>query len=346
MPSTYEDDFGAERVEMAELRTATGLLALMAMPGIGAGSAIALAQVFPNLEALCESSPAERRMAAGTRGAELNPNEVRINEHEREGMVSFFDPTFPARLRHIPSPPAVLWFRGSLPADEQPALAVVGTREPTQWGVLVAQNAVDSVEHTGAAVISGLALGIDGTAHARAIGRGVPTFAVLGGGVDSPTPREHRALAEEILDQGGGLIAEVPPGTKPSARTLVARNRLQAGLSDAIVVAQCGLGSGTLHTARFALLQGRILIVPEPKGSYALEVQSQGNLALLRGADRAVIKATPAEARRIGPRERFADDAPADGKELEVAIAAIFRPIDTGAEKPIESSQLRLGDEP
>lgn len=331
---------------MAELRTAPGLIALMALPEIGASSAIALAEAFPTLEALLGSSPAERRKAAGARGAELDPYQVRIDQPELEGTVSYFDATFPGRLRHIPSPPAVLWFRGLLPPDEEPALAVVGTRKPTQWGVLVAQNAVECVGSGGAAVISGLALGIDGTAHARAVGRGTPTFAVLGGGVDSPTPREHRAIAEEILEQGGGLIAEVPPGTKPSARTLVARNRLQAGLSDAVVVAQCGLGSGTLHTARFALLQGRTLIVPEPQGAYADEAQSQGNLALIHGADRAVIKATPAEARRIGPRERFADYAPVDGKALEAAVATIFRPVYTGVGEPVAPSQLQLGDEP
>jgi DNA processing protein len=329
---------------MGDLRSVPGLIALMGRPGIGAGTALALAERFPTLDQLRDAAPAERRKVAGSRGAELDVQAVRIEQVDTEGLVGFFDATFPGRLKHIPSPPAVLWFRGALPPNEDPALAVVGTREPTQWGVLVAQNAVESAG-AGVSIISGLALGIDGTAHARALRFGIPTFAVLGGGVDSPTPKEHAGLAAEILEQGGGLIAEVPPGTKPSARTLVARNRLQAGLSDAVVVAQCGLGSGTMHTARFALLQGRPLIVPEPTGNYAGESQSQGNLALIKGNDRGAIKASPAEARRIGSRKVFADFAPADGKALAAAVATIYRPHSSAPASASEPSQLMLGDE-
>ena len=328
---------------MEDLRGVAGLTALMAMPGVGAGTAIALADRFPSLDQLRDASPAERRKAAGSRGADLDVQAVRIEHVDTEGVVGFFDPTFPGRLKHIPSPPAVLWYRGALPPNEDPALAVVGTREPTQWGVRVAQNAVESAG-AGVSIVSGLALGIDGTAHARALRFGIPTFAVLGGGVDSPTPKEHLGLASEILEQGGGLIAEVPPGTKPSARTLVARNRLQAGLSDAVVVAQCGLGSGTMHTARFALLQGRPLIVPEPTGTYAEELQSQGNLALIKGNDRGAIKASPAEVRRIGPRKVFADFAPTDGKALAVAVATIYGSQGTAPAEASEPAQMQLGD--
>lgn len=313
------------------------------MPGVGPNTAIALAERYPTLDQLRDSSPAQRRKVSGSRGANLDVDAIRIHDFDTGGVVGFFDATFPERLKHIPSPPAVLWFRGALPPNEDPALAVVGTREPTQWGVLVAQNAVESAG-AGVSIISGLALGIDGTAHARALRVGTPTFAVLGGGVDSPTPKEHLGLAAEILEQGGGLIAEVPPGTKPSARTLVARNRLQAGLSDAVVVAQCGLGSGTMHTARFALLQGRPLIVPEPTDTYAGQSQSQGNLALIKGNDRGAIKASPAEARRIGSRKVFADYAPTDGKSLAAAVATIYGHHGSAPTGASEHAQMQLGD--
>jgi DNA processing protein len=308
---------------VGDLRTAPGLLALMAMPGIGAGSAIALAEAFPTLEALRGSSPAERRKAAGTRGAELDPDRVRIDQPEQEGTLSYFDATFPGRLRHIPSPPAVLWVRGNLPNPEAPAIAVVGTREPTAWGVRTAERSVEALQGTDAVIVSGLALGVDGVAHRRALDVGLPTVAVLGSGVDVPTPAAHRDLARQILHDGGALVSEVPLGTTPSARTLVARNRLQSGFADAVVVAQCGLGSGTLHTARFCLLQGRILIVPEPTGAFASEPQCGGNIALVHTNDAGVIKASPAEAKRLASRSRHADRAPIDAGELESVLQQI-----------------------
>lgn len=294
---------------------------LMEQPGVGPGTAIALARHFPTWDALRDSSPAERRTAAGKRAeqivvAGLPPTPVPAPD----GVIGYFDVRFPRRLLDIPSPPAVLWVRGELPAEEARAVAIVGTRKPTTWGVRTAERSVEALEGTGSVIVSGLALGIDGIAHRRALTLGLPTVAVLGSGVDRPTPAEHAQLAAAILEAGGSLIAEVPPGTTPSARTLVARNRLQSGLSDTVVVAQCGLGSGTLHTARFALLQGRELIVPEPTGDFAAEPQSAGNIALARESDFDVISASAAERRRVGMRSRLADSAPKTGEELAEAL--------------------------
>ena len=329
---------------MDDLRTAPGLLALMAMPGIGAGTALALAEAFPTLEALRGSSPAERRKAAGTRGAELDPGQVRIDQPEQEGTVSYFDAGFPERLRHIPSPPAVLWVRGELPNPEASAVAVVGTREPSAWGVRTAERSVEALQGTNAVIVSGLALGVDGVAHRRALDVGLPTVAVLGSGVDVPTPAAHRDLARHILDEGGALVSEVALGTTPSARTLVARNRLQSGFADAVVVAQCGLGSGTLHTARFCLLQGRILIVPEPTGAFASDPQCGGNIALVHTNDAAVIKASPSEAKRLASRGRHADHAPIDAGALESVLQQIVHRGDQpkGLDGSI-TEQLQLG---
>lgn len=312
-------------VAVGDLRSAAGLLAMMAQPGIGPGTALALAQHFESLEELAASSPAERRRAAGGRGEQLDPAVLvrSTGDGSIDGTVGYFDAAFPPRLRNIPSPPAVLWVRGTLPDPDAPAVAVVGTRQPTAWGIRTAERSVEALEGTRSVVVSGLALGIDGVAHRRALAVGLPTVAVLGSGVDAPTPREHQSLAEAILEAGGAVIAEVPPGTAPSAQTLVARNRLQSGLSDAVVVAQCGLGSGTLHTARFSLLQGRRLIVPRPTGAHAGESQSQGNLALIDGANPTHIKASKADAVRLAERERFADASPSDGDELDRVVRGV-----------------------
>lgn len=331
---------------MGDLRTAGGLLSIMTQPGIGPGTALALAEHFKTFDQLTASSPSDRRKVAGARGEHLDPS-VLARPHDEgylDGVVGYFDAPFPPRLRNIPSPPAVLWVRGNLPDPAAPAIAVVGTREPTAWGIRTAERSVEALEGTGAVIVSGLALGIDGVAHRRALASGLSTVAVLGSGVDSPTPREHRRLADEILEAGGALVAEVPPGTSPSARTLVARNRLQSGMSDAVVVAQCGLGSGTLHTARFSLLQRRRLIVPRPTGAQAREVQCAGNLALIEGADPAHIKASKSEAERLSGRNAFADDSPSDGEALDRVMrdAASREATQTSTDGP-EPEQLTFG---
>lgn len=330
---------------MNDLRTSAGLLELMRQPGIGAGTAVALAQHFGSLEALVASSPADRRHAAGTRGGGLNVAAVsatRIRDSV-DGVVGFFDPQFPPRLRMIPSPPAVLWVRGTLPDPTTAAVAIVGTRAPTSWGVRTAECAVEALAGTGAVIVSGLARGVDGVAHRRALGLGLKTCAILGSGVDAPTPREHAGLAGMILDAGGALISEVPPGTAPSARTLVARNRLQAGMSDAVVIAQCGIDSGTMHTARFALLQAKPLIVPEPIGDQVGLSENAGNLALIRHADPASVKASAADAKRLAGRTRFADFAPVDADQLR---SAIREAVDFGSRAQVidasASEQLKL----
>ena len=331
---------------MGDLRSAAGLLELMRHPGVGPGTAIALAERFLSVGALAASSAAERRAAAGSRGADLDVAGVDAARVDAgaEGVVGYFDALFPSRLRGIPSPPAVLWVRGTLPDPAAPAVAVVGTRGPTSWGIRTAEGSVEALEGTGAMIVSGLARGVDGIAHRRALAVGLPTTAILGSGVDAPTPREHVKLAAEILDAGGTVLAEVPPGTSPSARTLVARNRLQAGMADAVVIAQCGLDSGTLHTARFAMLQGRILIVPEPTGTFASESEGAGNLALIHGTDPKTVKASAADGKRLAERERFADYSPKDAAEL---LAVLRRTVALSSTSPAdqdsEAEQLTLG---
>ena len=128
-------------------------------------------------------------------------------------------------------------------------------------------------------VVSGLALGIDTEAHIGCLESTAPTVAILACDVRAPSPKSNAALADQILEKGGCLIAEVPPGTTTEGHALVARNRLQAAWAKSVLVTQCGIPSGTLHTARFALELGRPLIVLEPpKGG--IGDQYAGNLAL------------------------------------------------------------------
>jgi len=223
---------------------------------------------------------------------------------------------YPANLASIPSPPKTLWVRGTVPPPR--AVAIVGSRNPTLFGRRVAEIAAAGATKAGLAVVSGLAAGIDTVAHQSALEAGGRTWAVLGSGVDIPTPASNAALAEEILKSGGGLIAELPPGTPVTRRQLVARDRIQSGLSLAVVVCQCETTSGTMHTARFALLQRRLLVVVRPRGAESELAANGGNLALSdpNGCDPALLSATGREAEMIRSRRPVADLVVEDRDEL------------------------------
>jgi DNA processing protein len=145
------------------------------------------------------------------------------------------------------------------------ALAVVGTRQPSRFGVTATDTLAGAAARDGAAIISGLALGVDSVSHRAALAQQAATVAVLGGGVDRP--RDPK-LAQAILDAGGLLMSEQPPGAPSSPQTLVARNRLQSGLAGAVLVAQTALTGGTPHTARFAAAQNRPVFCPSPPGDH------------------------------------------------------------------------------
>jgi DNA processing protein len=183
------------------------------------------------------------------------------------------DPDYPWRLRSIEQPPPLLFLRGSAAAlSTGHAAAVVGTRRPTDRGRLLAGWIASGLARGGAVVVSGLAVGIDGAAHAAVVAEGLATVAVLGGGHARLFPRSHERLADAIVAAGGAVVSELGPGTPPSQGTFPRRNRLVSGLSDATIVVEAGRRSGALITAGWALEQGReCLLVPGPLDSPASE---------------------------------------------------------------------------
>lgn len=222
-------------------------------------------------------------------------------------IVGVDEDEYPAELAAISSPPARLWVRGSLPPPD--VVAVVGARRPTGFGRRVAEAVARSAVEAGLGVVAGLATGVDTIAHRSTLDAGGQTWAVLGSGVDRPSPAANTVLADVIVRSGGGLIAEVPPGTARSARWLVARDRIQAGLSLAVIVCQCDMGSGAMHTARFALIQHRLLVVVRPHGRDAGVPASAGNLVLSdpEGCDPATLSARGEAAEMIRMRRPAAD---------------------------------------
>ena len=173
------------------------------------------------------------------------------------------DAEFPPALRRIPDPPLLLYVRGSLPPG--PALAIVGSRKASERTRERTRRWAADLAARGVVVVSGLAYGVDAAAHLGALDGGGRTLAVLASGLDRPSPRGNRRLAERILDQAGAWLSEQPPGQVSLPHQFPERNRLISGLAQASLIVEARVASGTLWTARHALEQGReVLVVPGP----------------------------------------------------------------------------------
>lgn len=301
--------------------TARELLWLMSFPHIGSKRALSVATLIPDPADFADRWPEHvQRLAAWASEIPAATPEPAAKNQGVE-VVGRFDDTYPSALRQISDPPLVLWVRGNLrPAAR--SIAVVGTRHPTDLGQNTARVAADEAAESGLGVVSGLALGCDAIAHRAALDADGYTIAVLGGALFEPQPKRNQELANRILESGGALVTEVPPHVRPEPRTLVQRNRIQAGLSRAVVIAQTGIPGGTLHTARFALEQGSPLIVPRPSSSEARLPESAGNMALTdpAGCDPEVLKAVGQLAEQLKQRAPIADAAPTTPSELRAVI--------------------------
>ena len=180
-------------------------------------------------------------------------------------ILTIQDAEYPGRLQNIYDPPCLLYVKGRLPAiDEEAAVAVVGTRDCTPYGVACAEKLGYGLANGGAVVVSGLAKGIDAAASRGALRAGGVTVGVVGNGLDVHYPYESRYLYEDIA-AAGVLLSEYPPGTEPAKNHFPARNRILSGLSLAALVVEAPERSGALITAETALEQGRdVFAVPGP----------------------------------------------------------------------------------
>jgi DNA processing protein len=246
----------------SELRGPSGLLALQRLPRIGPTTALRAAL------------RAEVPTAVAMEFDELLPPALRwaeevVREHRDAGVeiITFFDDRYPVMLSQIGDPPPILFVRGDVEVlSQERLLAVVGTRGPSRFGETAAAEIVARVAAAGWGIVSGLALGVDTIAHEASLQSGAPTVAILGNGLDRTYPKVNTGLADAIVAAGGTVISELPFGAPPVARNLIARDRLQSGLSRALVVAQSAAKGGAMHAARFAAEQGRPLFCPVPHG--------------------------------------------------------------------------------
>lgn len=298
------------------------------VPGIGATRLARLIEHFGSLAVAWQASSAELRASGlnqraaesvlNTRGRISLDGEMERVRRAGVEIVTLADDAYPRLLREISSPPPVLYVRGSLGEEDAPTVGVVGTRRATSYGREMTRRLCAGLAQAGVTIVSGLARGIDGVAHTTALESGARTIAVLGCGLDTIYPPEHRGLAERITAQGA-LVSEFPLGTRPDAGNFPIRNRLISGLSLGVIVVEAPRKSGALITSNFAAEQGRtVYAVP---GS-ALASTSEGPLQLLR--DGAVLATEPEDILadlNLGTRQAEMEirrALPATGEERDV----------------------------
>jgi DNA processing protein len=246
-------------------------LIIRRIPGINSRDQIQLYKEFDRKEGL---SILSKRVVEDILGRKLLRLSARMEDLREQaegdirtmrirgiGCVSFVSSRYPPLLRELYDPPALVFFRGVLPDPERPLVAVVGTRRPTAAASSQAYDIGKSLAGAGIPVVSGLALGIDAMAHRGNLEGGAPTVAVLGSSPDEVYPGTNRVLARRIIDRGGVILSEYPPGTGPRKWNFPARNRIISGLARGTVIVEAPASSGALITARFALEQGRDLWV-------------------------------------------------------------------------------------
>ena len=224
------------------------------------------------------SEPALRLLASGEahRRAEGERLEARRRGFE---IVGLDGAEYPAALRATYDPPPVLYVKGKLPSEAAATVAIVGSRAATNHGRALARSLASDLAACGIEIVSGLAFGIDAEAHRGALDAPGRTVAVLGSALDRIYPREHAGLAEGIVEGGGAVVSEFPLGTGPERFHFPRRNRVIAGLAQAVVVVEAALKSGALSTARFALEEGReVMAVP----GHPSEPLAEGTNGLLR----------------------------------------------------------------
>ncbi|MFM7063229.1 MAG: DNA-processing protein DprA [Actinomycetes bacterium] len=179
------------------------------------------------------------------------------------GVTCLAGPGYPPVLLHDPDPPVVLFHLGSPDVLVRPRVAVVGTRRSTPYGRQVARDLGHDLAAAGVCVVSGLALGIDAAAHRGAVAAG-PAAAVVGSGLDAPCPRSNRDLCAQVAERGV-VLSEAPPGTAAAPWRFPVRNRVLAGLAQAVVVVESAGAGGSMHTVREALERDvPVLAVPGP----------------------------------------------------------------------------------
>lgn len=216
----------------------------------------------------------------------LDKYEAYMKENNIE-LINIYDECYPKKLKEIYDKPIVLYIKGNKEILNNFSLAIIGCRENTKYGEIVAKDLSYQIAKEGIVTVSGLARGIDSLAHKATLEANGKTIAVIGSGLDNIYPKENIKLAEEIVNNGGAVISEYVVGTKPEKMNFPARNRIISGLSNGIVVIEAKKKSGTMITVDFALEQGKeVFAVP----GNILSKNSEGTNELIKQGAKLVTK--------------------------------------------------------
>jgi len=248
-------------------------LALSSRLGVGSITYRKLIDFAGGAERIFSIPPSELRDVPEIRGETVRtitefqdwePIQIELEQVEATGarLVPWQDPSYPQNLRQIHDPPPILYLRGEILEQDALALAVVGSRYPTEYGTSVVEMIVRDLASRGITIVSGLARGIDTLSHATSLAQRGRTLAVLGSGIDIVYPRENEPLFSDIT-RNGAVLTEFPLATPPAPEHFPRRNRIISGLSLGVLVIEASVRSGSLITASFALEQGReVFAVP------------------------------------------------------------------------------------
>jgi DNA processing protein len=263
-------------------------------------------------------------------------------------VLTIVDPLYPPSLRWIPDPPLVLYMRGAVQPEDGLAMAVVGSRRPSNYGQLMTQRLSTALVQCGFTVVSGLARGIDSVAHQAALQARGRTLAILGSGINVIYPPENRRLCDTISAHGA-VLSEFPLDTKPDRWNFPRRNRIISGLALGTLVVEATANSGALHTARHALEQGReVFAVPgrvDVPSSHGTNGLIKNGAKLVEGIDDILAELpegvrTSAFQHRSPPTNLHTPLTPTDLSPEEVQVLALVQPEETHIEVLIHASQL------
>jgi DNA processing protein len=242
-------------------------IALALTPGLGPKRILKAAQALQDISRLFALSltqleglnfPAESAQFLFSGKARIDAEQELARTRERGGVILTYEQEdYPDRLREIFDPPPVLWVLGDVKLLSRPAIAVVGTRQPTPYGTGMAEMLARDLASRKMVILSGMARGIDTAAHRGALAAKGRTVAVWGTGIDVIYPKENKSLAEDILVAGGTIVSEYRLGTFPAPQNFPKRNRILSGISVGVLVVEAGENSGTRVTAHCALEQDR-----------------------------------------------------------------------------------------
>lgn len=238
-------------------------VALTLIPHIGPVQARILVEHFGNAKDIFEANKSTLGRLEGIgevrAGAIKQFNDFSIAEEEIKFIEKFnitplfiTAPGYPKRLLNCYDPPTILYYRGNADLNTSKIIAVVGTRDKTEYGKQLAEALITGLAHQPVLIVSGLALGIDAVAHKAAVKNQLPTVGVLAHGLDKMYPFEHTQLSKDIIKHDGGLLTESRSKTKPGKHNFPARNRIVAGMSDAVIVIETGIKGGSMITAELA----------------------------------------------------------------------------------------------